>query len=957
MATCSICTHERKQEIEAAIAAETSLRDISAEFMVSKSAVARHKKGHASEPAGEATVVQADQARAFLTALTGEPDPVVCFQVFDDSTTKDPKLAKFWHGTLEQSIRALNSRQQQGCGVFVCINQTDGKVRKKDTIQGLRAVFADNDGTLSKPFALPPSFLVQTKRGLCPYWLLKAGEDVHRFPATQARIAAYYSTDPSVKDPSRVMRLPGSWHLKSDPFLVEFIEASGSSYTIDEIVTAHPVPETPKARKTMWNVSSANDGATLQMAMVRHHAARRDWSDGNRHQSALTTAAHARHFGLPDDAVRSVVFQFGGDAGLPDRELDEIVEWTITSVEPNLKEVNQCIPKMTRGPEVIFGSAVQTPEPEPEGEPESPPEELPQEVISELMELATVSSEIIREQRIGDMASALQVAAGVIRSELKRIRAQMVSTDRLLEAAIDLRGLPWFWTEGGIVAAKTLPGGFLKPDEDAIAATRPIWPESTGRDVTTGAPWVELAWVDSHVQRRSRWIKQEDLRNKDLLKALPGACIGGSTRQNRLADYLADSEPRAPRKNVSVSGHIGWAAGRWLWPGNENGIILMGDPLPPPGDIARWRRGVDHLVSLGEGGYPALLCLCLSVASPLVRLVGRRNPVMVLSAQTSSGKGTSIDYALSVWTDPRTLTIPANSTIKGTQDVGLRFPDVALFVDEIHMLIDPSHVLYFLANGQRRMTSSKAQVAVGGERRWGAGFAAGEVSMTSGRHGGVAARVIEMDATPLPDRASARTLREATFAHGALAPLLAVQLQDAGPLLAETWRLADQLEHAEGLIGDDTTAIAITAEGGYMLARALALSQDWIVPAVRWLIKNHVANRQSTPTLVEHVRDRVIDLVMGGNRVKDQAAQSDCDTSFWINDLVVGWLSRDGTTLDVQIEHPSVAGMLREYGGWKTLAKPWANRGFIQVARDGHHMKVNRRDVGRVVRFVLPGEI
>jgi len=899
-------------------------------------------------------VIVPGPARAFLTALTGEENPVVCFQVFDDSPAKDKKLAKFWHGTLEQSIRALNAKQQRGCGAFVCVNQTDGEHRSNDTITALRAAFADNDGTLVRPYALPPSFLVLTRRGLCPYWRLKPGESVQRFPALQARIATYYSTDPAVKDPARVMRLAGSWHLKGEPFQTEFIEASGAIYTIDEILAAHPVAEMPKARKTMWNVSNASDGATLQVSMVRHHAGRRDWSEGSRHQSALATAAHARHFGLPDDAVRAVVFQFGATSGLEDRELEEIVEWSITTIEPNLKEVSQWIPKGVRGPEVIFGSAAPQEDPRQDDEPD--PDELPQEVVDELMELAKVASEILREQRITELANTLQVSAAVIRGELKRIRAQMVSTERLVDAAIDLRGLPWFWTEGGIVAGKTLSGGFLKPDEDAIVTTRPIWPASTGRDVTTGTPWVELAWVDAHVQKISRWVKQEDLRNRDVLKSLPGACIGGSTRQNRLADYLADAEPRAPRKDVQVSGHIGWAGGRWLWPGNENGTILMGEPLPRPGDLTKWRTGIDHLIGLGPAGYPALLCVCMSAAAPLVRLVGRRNPVIVLSAQTSTGKGTVIEYALSVWTEPRLLTIPANSTIKGTQDVGLRFPDVALFVDEIHMLIDPSHVLYFLANGQRRMTSSKAQVAVGGERRWGAGFAAGEISMTSGRHGGVQARVIEMEMSPLPDRESARILRDATFSHGALAPVLAKQLENGGALLDETWRMAEQLEKQDGLMGDDTTAIALMAEGGYMLSRALGLPEAWVVPAIRGAVMEHVQNRRSTPTMVEHVRDRVIDLVMGGNRLRNETAQADCDASFWINDLAIGWLSRDKRTLDVNIEHPAVSNMLREYGGWKAMGKPWANRGFIQRG-EGRNLKSKRWGFCRVVRFVIPEDV
>lgn len=41
---CSICTHKKRQQIEAAIAAGASLRDVAGQFNLSKSAVDRHKK-------------------------------------------------------------------------------------------------------------------------------------------------------------------------------------------------------------------------------------------------------------------------------------------------------------------------------------------------------------------------------------------------------------------------------------------------------------------------------------------------------------------------------------------------------------------------------------------------------------------------------------------------------------------------------------------------------------------------------------------------------------------------------------------------------------------------------------------------------------------------------------------------------------------------------------------------
>ncbi len=42
--TCTICTHEQRPEIDAALLADDPLRDIAGQWSVSKSAVARHRE-------------------------------------------------------------------------------------------------------------------------------------------------------------------------------------------------------------------------------------------------------------------------------------------------------------------------------------------------------------------------------------------------------------------------------------------------------------------------------------------------------------------------------------------------------------------------------------------------------------------------------------------------------------------------------------------------------------------------------------------------------------------------------------------------------------------------------------------------------------------------------------------------------------------------------------------------
>ena len=50
------------------------------------------------------------------------------------------------------------------------------------------------------------------------YWLI-SDCPLETFGPTQQRLAAMFNGDPSVSDLPRVMRLPGFYHLKGEPFM------------------------------------------------------------------------------------------------------------------------------------------------------------------------------------------------------------------------------------------------------------------------------------------------------------------------------------------------------------------------------------------------------------------------------------------------------------------------------------------------------------------------------------------------------------------------------------------------------------------------------------------------------------------------------------------------------------------------------------------------------------------
>src|SRR5258708_18743395 len=159
-------------------------------------------------------------ASLFIEALTGNPDAQVTFQTFDDdSERKDKALARVLHGTLEEYAEELENLNTRGAGVFVMVNEGDGRGRTNENVILVRAVFVDLDGAPIEPVAgcpLPPHIIVESSRDKGhAYWRV-SDCPLEQFRPIQQALAAKFNGDPSVHDLARVLRVPGFWH-KKDP--------------------------------------------------------------------------------------------------------------------------------------------------------------------------------------------------------------------------------------------------------------------------------------------------------------------------------------------------------------------------------------------------------------------------------------------------------------------------------------------------------------------------------------------------------------------------------------------------------------------------------------------------------------------------------------------------------------------------------------------------------------------
>lgn len=133
--------------------------------------------------------------------------------------------------------KVLMAHNEANRGIFFVVNSggnSDSKINK------INAQFFECD-TLSleeqleniSKFPLEPSIIVQTKKSLHVYFLIKNGK-VEKFRDIQKKLAKHFNGDGSCINESRVMRVPGFYHCKEEPVRVKCIKFNPNLFYTQE---------------------------------------------------------------------------------------------------------------------------------------------------------------------------------------------------------------------------------------------------------------------------------------------------------------------------------------------------------------------------------------------------------------------------------------------------------------------------------------------------------------------------------------------------------------------------------------------------------------------------------------------------------------------------------------------------------------------------------------------------
>src|SRR5919197_1104163 len=196
-----------------------------------------------------------EEAERFLALLDPEANGFA-FQTFDDSGERRNELVRIFNGTLDEYWTKLCGLNVEGAGIYVTVNRTDGKGRTAKNIVEIRALFTDLDGAPIEPVMRSkptPHFVVESSPGKYhAYWRV---EDVtlEQFSDLQKALAARFNSDPNVHDLPRVLRLPGFFHRKGEPFLTHIISTHDApAYAIADF--DFPVKSNGKSNGSSENI-------------------------------------------------------------------------------------------------------------------------------------------------------------------------------------------------------------------------------------------------------------------------------------------------------------------------------------------------------------------------------------------------------------------------------------------------------------------------------------------------------------------------------------------------------------------------------------------------------------------------------------------------------------------------------------------------------------------------------
>lgn len=176
-----------------------------------------------------------NQAWSYVAALT-QADPtnaIIDARMIHDVRKDIPAISL--RGTLPDLWNTIVQYNNAGYGAFVCISDMDGAGRETVNVRACRVAVIDLDNLSAQQNFMraaswnpAPQFGVQSSpERYHVYWQVPYYTGNDFFTMRQRKLRQLFDGDKRIVDAARVLRLPGTYHLKAAPFLVTVFPMAG----------------------------------------------------------------------------------------------------------------------------------------------------------------------------------------------------------------------------------------------------------------------------------------------------------------------------------------------------------------------------------------------------------------------------------------------------------------------------------------------------------------------------------------------------------------------------------------------------------------------------------------------------------------------------------------------------------------------------------------------------------
>lgn len=263
------------------------------------------------------------------------------FQTFGDGR-KSRTLVSQRFASIEALKGSLTRLNEAGAGIFVTINKTNGTGRAAKDITGVRALYVDFDdkdsardrvNSISKK--LLPSMVVESSPGLFHVYFLVTGLALEDAALWLRHLIAVAGSDPACKDISRVLRLPGFFHRKREPFMTRIVSIANNGapnpYTVAELAEAFGCPA--KDAEKVVNKKTVSKSIRTSLASDSDRAI----VEGGRNSTLASLAGTMRYRGMSQAAINAALHEENSHRCKPPLDNDEVtaIATSIASYPPS----------------------------------------------------------------------------------------------------------------------------------------------------------------------------------------------------------------------------------------------------------------------------------------------------------------------------------------------------------------------------------------------------------------------------------------------------------------------------------------------------------------------------------------------------------------------------------------------------------------------------------------------